>query len=118
MPLLALIQKILYFFTGRYYIEHLILTLHNHAFLIFTYFLILVAGMIENMEVVFLSTASAYISTALGFWIIIYLFLSLKFYFGRGYFLTGIIFITTSIMYSITLSIGIAVFAILLFILS
>lgn len=118
MPLLALIQKILYFFTGRYYVEHLILTLHNHAFLIFAIFLTMVSGTIEDMELVFVSTTFAFIGTALGIWIFVYLYLSLKFYFGRGYFLTGIIFITTSILYSIALSMGIAVFAVLLFILS
>ena len=54
-----------------------------------------------------------YLTSALGIWIFVYLYLRLKFYFERGYFLTSNIFITTSISYSITLSMGIAVFAVL-----
>jgi len=34
MPFLAMILKALYFFSKQFYVEHIILTLHNHTFLI------------------------------------------------------------------------------------
>jgi len=118
IPLLALIQRLLFIFTRHYYVEHLVLTLHNHAFLIFAFFLSLLVGLVEDLDLPYLSAAFGYIGGALVIWMFVYLYLSLKFYFQRGYFLTGVIFFTTSLIYSIVLGMGIAVFVLLLFILA
>ncbi len=118
MPFLALIQKILFVFTRKYYVEHLILTMHNHAYLFVAIFLIIIVGAIEEAQVPFLSATFGYISIALIVWIFLYLFLSLKFYFERGYFLTSILFFSISLIYFIASSIGLAIFAGLFFILS
>ena len=115
MPILALIQKILYFTSRRYYIEHLILTMHNHAFLVLAIFLSMVVNLIEDWELFLLSTMFGYLGTALSLWIIIYLFLSLKRYFKQGYLITFLKFITTTVLYSISLSFGVFVFAALFF---
>ncbi|MDP6652027.1 MAG: DUF3667 domain-containing protein [Gammaproteobacteria bacterium] len=118
MPLLALIQRLLFVFARHYYVEHLVLTLHNHAFIIFAFFLSLLVGMVEDLQLPIVSVAFGYIGIALTFWMFMYLYLSLKVYFQRGYILTGIIFLTTSLIYSIVLGMGIAVFAVLMFILA
>lgn len=118
MPILALMQRILFLLSRHYYIEHLVLTLHNHAFLIFAFFVTLLLGLIADLEIAYLSATFNLLNTALGIWMFLYLYLSLKFYFGRGYMLTALIFIITSILYAAVLAMGIAVFAILLFLFS
>ncbi len=118
MPLLALMQRILFLFSRRYYVEHLVLTLHNHAFLIFAFFVTLLAGLIADLQIAYLSAMFNLLNTVLAIWMFLYLYLSLKFYFGRGYGLTALIFFITSICYAVVLGMGIVVFGILLFLLS
>ena len=118
MPVMALIQKILFFFTKRFYVEHLILTMHNHAFLFVAVFLAMMFSLIEDAEIAFLSATFGYIGIALAIWMVVYLYLSLKRYFGRGYMLTGLLFLTTTIIYATASSIGLAIFAALFFILA
>lgn len=118
MPLLALIQQILYITRRRYYVEHFILTLHNHAFLVFAIFTIWVVGIIEELEIILLSAAFGWIGSAIAIWILIYLFLSLKRFFGEGYFFTTIKFVTISVIYSVCVGMGISFFFFLLFIFS
>lgn len=48
LPLLALVMKLLYLFTGRYYAEHLLFFVHYHAFLFG--FVILLLGALKLIE--------------------------------------------------------------------
>lgn len=118
MPILALIQKILLFMCRRYYIEHLVLTLHNHTFLIFAMFVTIVLGQIADLEIPVLSALLEFINVGLVIWMFVYLYLSLKNYFERGYLFSAAIYVSTTVIYSFALSIGIGAFAILLFIFS
>ncbi|MEQ9065085.1 MAG: hypothetical protein RLO18_00110, partial [Gimesia chilikensis] len=115
MPLLALIQKLMFLLSKRFYVEHLILTLHNHAFLFFTFFLMMVAGWIEGAGIPYLSAMFGWVSGLLWLWIIVYLFLSLKRFFGTGGFVTFILYFTTSFIYLIVASTGLFFFAVFLF---
>ena len=103
---------------SRFYVEHFILTLHNHAFLVFSIFLLWVVGIIEELEITLLSAGFGWIGTAVGFWIVIYLYLSLKRFFGEGYFVTTLKFVTVSLIYSVCVGVGIMLFFFLLFIFS
>ncbi len=116
MPLLALIQRILFVFCKNYYVEHLVLTLHNHTFIIFSFFLIYAANAIEGAAVPYLSALFGWIGIGLSVWMIVYLFLSLKTYFGRGYLLTGALYLTSTVIYGAVLGMGISVFALFFFI--
>ena len=49
LPVVALIFKFWYLFAKRYYIEHLIFSLHNHAFLFVSLTLILLANVSETL---------------------------------------------------------------------
>ncbi len=118
MPLLALMQRILFLFSRNYYVEHLVLTLHNHAFLIFAFFVTLLVALIADLQIAYLSAMFNLLNTVLVIWMFLYLYLSLKFYFGRGYGLTALIFVITSIFYAVVLGMGIVVFGILLFLFS
>lgn len=92
LPVVALIFKFWYLFARRYYIEHLILALHNHAFI----FVCLIAAMLlEVAEEWFaargMSTAEnvmVWSNLAIGIWIPVYLVLSLRRVYGQNWFLT------------------------------
>ncbi len=115
MPLLALIQKVLYIRTGHYYVEHLVLTLHNHAFIILATFVNILFGIVEGMQIMLVSSLFAYTGTAIFIWMWAYLFLSLKNYFQQGYGVTLLKFLITTALYVTTMSFGIAIFFGILF---
>lgn len=118
MPLLAAILKIMYFFSKRYYVEHMILTLHNHTFLILAMLLTVLLGKLPDEGVPVLPTVAGLATFALTLWMIIYPFLSLKAYFDDGYLLTALKFTLASFVYSVLLALGFAVFLSLFFIFS
>ncbi|MFK7863186.1 MAG: DUF3667 domain-containing protein [Pseudohongiellaceae bacterium] len=118
MPLLAAILKIMYFFSKRYYVEHMILTLHNHTFLILAILLSVLVGKLPEEGVPVVPAVASLANYALTFWMICYPFLSLKAYFDDGYLLTALKFIIASIIYSILLAVGLAIFLSLFFIFS
>ena len=118
MPFLAMILKALYFFSKQFYVEHIILTLHNHTFLILAMIIRMPLNLMGEGTVMIISPLANLVSTLLAIWMVIYLFLSLKVYFGQGYLLTTFKFITATILYGILLGIGFAVFMALFFIFS
>ncbi|PCJ23515.1 MAG: hypothetical protein COA96_11745 [SAR86 cluster bacterium] len=115
MPVMALIQKILYIRSGRFYIEHLVLTLHNHTFVLLVVFLSMLTGLVEGMQITLLSTLFSYIGAALYIWMGIYLYMSLKVFFQQGKLITLLKFLTGSVLYGMATLIGIAIFIILNF---
>lgn len=98
LPLIALVLKLLYFFTGRYYVEHLIFTLHYHA-AVFVLMLLLIA----NNELASAYSAwnrlSGWIVTIIWIYIPVYLFMSMRVVYGQGRFFTGLKFILLLIAY-------------------
>ncbi len=114
MPILALIQQILWVLSRRYYVEHLVLTVHNHAFLILMVFLTMVLGIFSDTQIPLVNDVAEMLSVAAVIWIFIYLYLSLKRYFGSGWFITAILYLVATTAYSIVLTIGLVAFAVLL----
>lgn len=114
MPILALIQKFLWVFAGRYYVEHLVLTVHNQSFLFLMMLLNYISGAPDRMGISAVTTAVDWISSLATLWMIIYLLISLKVYFQRGWFLTSALFIITSIIYTAVLATGILIFGMVL----
>jgi hypothetical protein len=115
IPLLALIQKLIYIRTGHYYVEHLVLTLHNHAFIIFVVFVTSLTDLVEESQIPIVNSLFGYLGTAIYIWMWVYLFLSLKYYFQQGYGITLLKYVTTTVLYGFTLSFGILLFAGILF---
>ena len=113
MPMLALVQKLLYLRSQRFYIEHLILTLHNHSFLLLAIFLALTIALFEDSAII--GSLLALLGTAINIWIVVYLFLSLRNFFEQGYAITITKFILMAIIYSIVTALGVFFFAIVLF---
>ncbi|MFT7471734.1 MAG: hypothetical protein ACI8XU_001630 [Kiritimatiellia bacterium] len=115
IPLLAFIQKLIYIRTGHYYVEHLVLTLHNHAFIIFIVFVNSLTGAVEESQVPILNTLFGFLGAAIYIWMWLYLFLSLKNYFQQGYGITLLKYITATILYGFTLIFGMLLFSGILF---
>jgi len=115
IPILAFMQKIIYIRQGHFYVEHLVLTLHNHAFVILVVFVASTMDLIVEGQIPIASSVFDFLSSAIYIWMWVYLFLSLKNYFQQGYGITLLKYITTTILYGFTLSFGVLVFAVILF---
>ncbi len=114
MPILALIQQIFWVLSRRYFVEHLILTVHNHTFIILTIFVAMVLGVIDDMNVPVLNATTEILNILAAIWIFVYLYLSLKRYFGAGWLVTALLYLTTTAAYASVLSTGLFFFATLL----
>jgi hypothetical protein len=92
LPVVALIFKFWYLFARRYYIEHLILALHNHAFIFLCLTVALLLELLESWAAGRGLTAGERIaywsSMAVGLWIPVYLVASLRTVYRQGWFLT------------------------------
>lgn len=121
LPLSALLLKFWYLFSGRYYIEHLILALHNHSFLfvvfLFTMLFNSYAGWRDPEEQGWITEAVFWINMALYIWIPVYFLLSLKRVYQQGWFLTGVKYAVVGLSYTVLLVTATSVAAILSFVL-
>jgi len=121
LPLVALLFKFWYLFSRRYYVEHLILALHNHSFLFVIFLLSMLsnslAGWIEPGEEGRVTTAVAWFNIALYTWTPIYFLLSLKRVYQQSWTLTVAKYAVIGLSYLMLLSLTTAVAAALSFVL-
>lgn len=94
LPALAGIMKLLYWRPRRYYLEHLVLMLHNHAFV----YLVLAADILATH---WLSSGglSGLIGAAMLLYVVRYLYRSMKLYYGQGGLLTFVKFSVLAFAY-------------------
>lgn len=108
LPLVALLLKFWYLFSGHYYIEHLIHALHNHAFLFVVFIMVILAdalaGWMEPGTEGLWSDFAGWFDLVLAVWIPLYLLISLKKVYRQGWFLTLMKFSLVGISYVILLS--------------
>jgi hypothetical protein len=121
LPIVALLFKFWYLFAKKYYVEHLIFALHNHAFL-FVLLLIMMlansfAGWQEPSEEGPLSTAVLWFNVALWVWIPVYLLVSLKRVYQQGWWLTIGKFSCIGISYFMLLGLAASIVALISFVL-
>ncbi|MDX2428251.1 MAG: DUF3667 domain-containing protein [Xanthomonadales bacterium] len=91
LPVVALIFKFWYLFAKRYYIEHLIFSLHNHAFLFVSLTLIMLANVSETLLTRYgyeAETAMIWVIAVIGTWIPLYLLISLRVVYRQNWFMT------------------------------
>lgn len=121
LPLSALLIKFWYLFANRYYIEHLILALHNHSFLFVIFLISMIlsafAGWQEPGEEGPVSTTVFWLKTALFIWIPIYFLLSLKRVYQQGWKLTIAKYMVIGLSYVVLLALATSVAAITSFVL-
>jgi len=107
LPLVALLFKFWYLFAGKYYAEHLIHALHNHAFLYLIFILTLltdsVATLLDPTESGQASVIASRITITLLCWIPLYLLISLKTVYRQGWVMTFLKFSVIGVSYVILL---------------
>lgn len=103
LPVVALIFKFWYLFARRYYIEHLILALHNHSFI---FVCLIIALLFEFAEDWFAGRGitlgeqvAVWLNVGIGIWIPIYLLISLRHVYQQNWFLTFSKFVLIGISY-------------------
>jgi copper chaperone CopZ len=108
LPVVALIFKFWYLFAKRYYVEHLIFSLHNHAFIFVSLILILLANetgdLFTSLGHSKLADATVWLITAVSIWIPLYLLVSLRTVYQQNWFMTVGKFICIGISYVALLS--------------
>ena len=108
LPVVALIFKFWYLFAKRYYVEHLIFSLHNHSFLFVTLIMMLLADLVADLFVSYENTAAAtgvqWLMIIIGIWIPVYLLISLRTVYQQNWFLTMGKFFVIGISYVALLS--------------
>ncbi len=121
LPLAALLFKFWYLFARKYYIEHLILALHNHSFLFVIFLLSMVlnsrAGWLEPTEEGPITTTVSWVNMAIYAWIPVYFLLSLKRVYQQSWSMTVAKYFVISLSYLILLSVTTSVAAIMSFVL-
>lgn len=92
LPVVALIFKFWYLFAKRYYMEHLIFSLHNHSFLFVSLILILLANLAATLLGSYgyatAATAAGWLAIVIGIWIPVYLLVSLRVVYQQGWLMT------------------------------
>ena len=99
LPLFALLLKLLYIRSERYYTEHLIVALHSHSFILQFSVLYLALQALAAVSWPWLAQPVEWLATATLIWIPTYLLLSQKFYYQQGWGKTLLKFWLTSSVY-------------------
>ncbi len=109
LPVVALIFKFWYLFAKRFYIEHLIFSLHNHAFLFVSLTVILLASLGEtlckNHGYAVAEAAMSWVILLITIWIPLYLLISLREVYRQGWLMTMGKFVMIGISYMALLGI-------------
>ena len=88
LPLIAALMKLLYWRPRRHYVEHLLLLLHNHAFIFFSVSILLALNLIVRSD-----NVMGWLATALWFYCVWYLYRSMRRVYGQGRALTFVKFV-------------------------
>lgn len=109
LPFWALYLKILYLFSHRYYLEHLTVALHTHAFLLLSLMLLSAIGyatnpLIENFGWTWLIRPSDWLDYSLVGWMFTYLLLTQKRFYQQEWGLTIVKFLACIFGYFLLLT--------------
>ncbi len=102
LPLVALLLKLFYIRSKRYYMEHLIFTLHNHAFIYTAMTCMLLAGMLAT-HFSWLATPTHYFNDVVGWYMVVYIFLAMLFYYRQSFLKTLLKFLLLGFIYWLAL---------------
>ena len=105
LPVFAFILKILHVRSGRYYVEHLILSMHIHAFNFLTLAVIVGLSMIPAVRAASLSLPG-WLITLWWLWFLLYPWLAMKRVYRQGVFKTTVKFGFSSLVYFVLLGLG------------
>lgn len=104
LPLIALILKVLYIFSRRYYVEHLMFSLHFHS----AVFLLLLLWMLFlelSLAWTALEVLRPWLTAAVWIYIPVYLYKSMRRVYGQGHLMTSLKFMLLFLSYIMAASI-------------
>lgn len=120
LPVFAFVITFFYLFAGRYYVEHLILQVHNHAFLFLALIALILLGNLRGQFADADFPTSAFWAGGLGalniaiqLWIPLYILISLKRFYRQGWILTTLKFSALTLGYFILFVFALAITAVL-----
>lgn len=107
MPLIALFLKLFYIGTKRYLTEHFVFTLHFHSMVfVLMLFVMLLGGAAHHVP--WLAPLSARAGTVAGWYMVIYMFLAMRFFYRQGWWFTGLKFFMLFISYTVAVALTFA----------
>lgn len=109
LPFFALLLKIFYLFKHRLYMEHLIVAMHSHAFLMLSMLVLLALGILRALIVPhagWLGVPFALLEAAAWSWIFVYLFVMQKRVYRQGKFVTFVKYACIGWCYTILVTFG------------
>lgn len=111
LPIFALLLKLAYVFRGRLYMEHLIVALHNHAFLLSSISLLAVLAEMSTWSTAVPGWKSLleFATSLLLIWIPLYFLLSLKYIYAQSWKMTVFKFLLIGLSYSLLLGMGVVI---------
>ncbi|MDE2234224.1 MAG: DUF4286 family protein [Gammaproteobacteria bacterium] len=98
LPLVALLLKLFYIRSRRYYMEHLVFTLHNHAF-VFIAMLVMVLTNSLAKHVAWAAAPAHYFNVIVGWYMVIYIFIAMRVYYQQSYFMTFVKYLLIGFIY-------------------
>ncbi|MFO1507648.1 MAG: DUF3667 domain-containing protein [Lysobacterales bacterium] len=109
MPLFAVLLKIVYIFKRRYYMEHFMVALHSHAFILLSLLLITIVALLApwaTAHLAWLSAPFGLATAALWIWIPVYLYIMQKRVYRQGWIMTTLKYWLVGISYLVILAFG------------
>ena len=116
LPLFALLLKIFYIFKKRLYMEHLIVAMHSHAFLMASMLVLVLLSVLRQWlqpHAGWIATPYYLLATAAWIWMFVYLWLMQKRVYRQGWWMTNLKYWSLGFCYTILIGFG-SVFAVLL----
>jgi len=103
LPLMAAVALFFYWRPRRLYAEHLVLFLHNHAFLFLQLSVVEILGNLANLRLPFVGLLGL-VNFLLFLYLLYYIFRSMRVVYGEGRLRTTLKFIAVTIIYLVLLS--------------
>ena len=107
MPLIAMFLKLLYIGSRRLFAEHFIFTLHYHA-LVFVVMLVVMFITFGANHLIWLAPLKREAGTVAGWYMVIYLFLAMRFFYKQSWSMTALKFFMLFISYCMAAGITLA----------
>jgi len=113
MPWFALLLKVFYLFKRRLYMEHLLVALHSHAFLLLSILVLLALATLRSWAagIVWITAPLGWLVAFAWVWMLVYLYWMQKRVYRQGWIMTTLKFCMIGWCYTVLLSFG-ALFAI------
>lgn len=103
LPIFALLLKVVYIFRRRLYMEHMIVSLHSHAFLFLSVLLVALLSMLGSLlrpHAHWAYTTTGWLQAAIFTWMPVYLLLTQKRVYRQGWFKTVIKYLFAGFWYA------------------